>query len=178
MSVTLSSFQVLISEKEIQERLKKIALVIDQTYNQEPLTILCVLKGALCLVSDLSRALTIDFHLETVQCSSYGQGGTTQGALSIHGLEGLALDRRHILIVDDICDTGVTLHALTQRIEQMNVLSVKSLVLLQRERGDGYFRADHSLFQLETDQFVIGYGLDYKECYRGLKDIYTMQPKL
>ncbi len=168
--------QLLISSKEIEKRLEKVARDLEEKYNDQELTIVMVLKGAIVLVSDLIRHLHFPVCLEMIQCSSYGEGGMTKGELEISGLDALEVEGKNLLVIDDIFDTGDTLSRVTEALLKKGAASLQSLVLLSKAvpRTTDY-RPDITLFEIE-DHFVVGYGLDYKEYYRGLPDIYAIEP--
>jgi hypoxanthine phosphoribosyltransferase len=165
----------LISEQEILSEIKHIARRLDSDYFGKELVIVMVMKGALCLVSDLIRNLHIPCAIEFIQASSYGMQGTKPGELFIYGIERLNLKGKHVLIVDDIFDTGKTLSGIVDEFEKMPLASLRTLVLLTKKVSRRTsFKPDISLFDIE-DRFVVGYGLDYKEHYRGLKGIYILK---
>jgi hypoxanthine phosphoribosyltransferase len=165
--------ELLISSKKISQKVEEVARILNEEYRNEELTILIVLKGAICISADLIEHLTIPFQIEFIKASSYGQNGTERGALTIQGIENLDLTSKNILIVDDIFDTGHTMSGIIARLQEKNPKSVKSLVLLLKKvpRQITYL-PDYVLFEIEN-RFVIGYGLDYKEYYRGLPGIYA-----
>ncbi len=134
-----------------------------------------VLKGALCLTADLIRALKTPLTLETIKAKSYGQRGALRGELILEGLEEIDLESKNILLVDDIFDSGETLRQIVAKLTLKNPKSLRSLVLLSKNtpRETGYL-PDYALFHIEN-LFVIGYGLDYKEHYRGLPGIYVFK---
>ncbi len=158
----------LIDPQEIAQKIKDVARQIDADYKEKDLVILAVLKGSICLVADLMRALTTPFCLETVQCSSYR--GRKRGELQIFGLERLKIKGRDLLIVDDMYDSGQTMQRLTAALKELHPRSIRSLVLLEKKSSNGD-RPHYALFQVESC-FVIGYGLDEDERYRGLPGIY------
>lgn len=123
------------------------------------------MKGSICFVADLMRALKIPFSLEIIQCSSYR--GKTRGNLEIFGLDRLKVQGKDVLVVDDIYDSGETMNQVIKALEGKGANSLKSLVLLEKKKG-----ADYALFLVDT-VFVIGYGLDHEEQYRGLPSIYV-----
>src|SRR5690606_16767689 len=134
-----------------------------------------VLKGAICFAADLIRALKIPCDLQTVQCSSYGTLGTQRGELKIFGLEALEIQGRDVLLLDDIFDSGQTLFALEEALWKQEPHSLKSLVLLARKtphRTD--IQPDRLGFSI-GNEFVVGFGLDYKERYRGLPGIFILE---
>ncbi len=165
----------LIAKEQIATSIAQAASDIDRQYKDKDLVIVMVLKGAICFTADLIRAMTIPCDLQTVQCSSYGKGGTKRGELNIFGIEALEIENRDVLVVDDIFDSGHTLFSLIETLNKKNPSSLKSLVLLTRNASEmSDFHPDRSLFSIE-DEFVIGYGLDYKEKYRGLPSIYALE---
>lgn len=175
MGVPLEKLKPLIGQKQIADKIRQIALEIDCEYCNKDLVILMVLKGALCLVADLIRAIKVPCDIEVVQCASYGEKGISRGSLQIIGLEQLNLYDRDVLIVDDIFDSGNTLASLTSALQKKNVRSLKSLVLLCKDvKRDTSLHPDHVLFHIEN-YFVVGFGLDYKERYRGLPGIFIYE---
>ncbi|NGX51436.1 MAG: Hypoxanthine phosphoribosyltransferase [Chlamydiae bacterium] len=166
--------QLLIDREKIRERIALIARDLEESYKGKEITIVMIMKGAFMLVADLMRQLHLPISLESVRCSSYGQGGLHKGELTISGIEELQIEGREILIIDDIFDSGETLGKIADEIQKKNPASLKSLVLLSKDvPHECDYRPDIILFDIE-DRFVVGYGLDYKEYYRGLPDIYTI----
>lgn len=168
---------LLISSEEIDQKLEHVAQKLNQAYQEEPLTVIVVMKGALCIASDLIRKLTMPVYLQYIKASSYGNRGSVRGDLVIEGLSNLALEGKRVLIVDDIFDSGHTMTSLMSQITSKGPKEVKSLVLLSKniQRPTSY-RPDYVLFDIE-DRFVVGCGLDYKELYRNLPAIYVYYPE-
>lgn len=163
----------LIEEQRIASKIKEAAAQIRADYQGRDLVIVMVMKGALCLVADLIRELDLPLDVEYVQCSSYGARGTQRGELKVIGLDRLNIQNRDVLIVDDIFDSGHTLSTLVDAFEQKKPSSIKSLVLLMKDVPHvTEYRPDYILFSIEN-LFVVGYGLDYKERYRGLSGVYV-----
>lgn len=126
-------------------------------------------------MGDLLRHLHLPVCLETVQVASYGEGGIVKGEQEVLGVETLNVEGKHVLLVDDIFDTGETIAELVRKIQEKKPASLRSLVLLSKDvPHQTDFRPDFALFDIE-DRFVVGYGLDYKEYYRGLPDIYAIE---
>jgi hypoxanthine phosphoribosyltransferase len=167
--------QEIISKNEIADKIATFAQMLDEQYNGQEFTVLAIMKGALCLTADLIRALKSDPHLKFIRCCSYGMNGIERGELRITGMDEVDVSGKHVLIVDDICDSGATLSEVTTQVEDKHPASVKSLVLLHRQMDmEADYYPDFSLFEIDRDDFVVGYGLDYKEAYRGLEAIYSM----
>ena len=122
--------------------------------------------------ADLIRALKTPCTIECVKASSYGQLGVKRGELTITGLDRVDLTSKNVLVVDDIIDSGETMSRVFSELNKKNPKSIKSLVLLSKKVPRTVsFIPDYVLFEIE-DLFVIGYGLDYKEFYRGLPGVY------
>lgn len=167
---------LLIDREKIEERLSVVAQELEALYKGDEITIVMLMKGAFFLVADLMRLLHLPIRVEALDCSSYGESGMQKGDLIISGLENLSVYEKHILIVDDIFDTGETLSEVYEALKLKSPTSVRSLVLLTKDvPHQTDYRPDFSLFDIE-DRFVVGYGLDYKEYYRGMPDIYAINP--
>jgi hypoxanthine phosphoribosyltransferase len=167
--------RVLIDPAKIQGKVKEVAKQIERDYQNKDLVIIMVLKGALCVVADLIREIDLPLNVEAVQCSSYGKRGTERGELSIFGLDRINVHNRDVLVVDDIFDSGYTMATLYKEIEKQVPRSIKSCVLLSKNvKHVPNFQPDYVLFDIENE-FVVGYGLDYKEQYRGLSGVYVIE---
>ncbi|MDX8430324.1 MAG: phosphoribosyltransferase family protein [Candidatus Algichlamydia australiensis] len=170
------SLTLLLGKEEINEAIEKFAAEFNQ--DQTPLTVICILKGGFVFTADVVRAFTMPTNVQFIRCSSYGTRGTTPGALTINGLEKLSLEGANVLLIDEILDSGQTLHDVYHKILEMNPAKLQTLVLLTKKVENQKFSADYSLFDVE-DNFVVGYGIDYKEWFRNLPDIYiSRDPKL
>jgi hypoxanthine phosphoribosyltransferase len=170
-----SYLEPLITESAIEGKIKEIANVLNEDYKGKNLVIIANLKGAVCLAADLIRELEVPFSLEFIRCSSYGMRGEARGELTISGLDKLDLEGKEVLIVDDIFDSGNTMTSVVKKVQEKNPAKVKSLVLLEKNtsRRIVNYQPDYVLFKID-DYFVVGYGLDYKEYFRGLKGVYNL----
>jgi hypoxanthine phosphoribosyltransferase len=167
--------ELLISEKKISNKLLEISKKLDVDYQDKELMIVMIMKGALCLVADLIRHIQTRCSIEFVQGSSYGYQGVKRGELKVFGIDHLNIDGKNVLVVDDIFDSGITLNHVVSQLKEKRPKSIRSLVLLSKKvaRKVNYI-PDYILFEIE-DQFVVGYGLDYKEYYRGLSGVYALE---
>ena len=166
--------EVLIPEETIVERIIDVADQIDREYQGKELLIVTILKGSICLVADLIRQLNVPHAVEFIRCSSYGAAGHVRGRLRITGFDQLEVEGKDVLIVDDIFDSGHTLTAVFSQLQELKPASLKTLVLLsKRVPRKVPFQPNFILFEIE-DRFVVGYGLDYKEHFRGLKGVYAL----
>lgn len=174
-NVHAENLRELISKNQIQNRIIQIAHQLDQEYQDQELILVMVMKGAICLVADLMREIKNPCSLEYIKASSYGQNGTQAGTLTLNGIENLSLHGKHVIIVDDIFDTGHTMTEIKKELLKQEPASLKTLVLLLKNKARSIMDLpDYALFTIE-DEFVIGYGLDYKELYRGLPGIYIFE---
>jgi hypoxanthine phosphoribosyltransferase len=170
----MSTIEPLITQDQIHQEIQRVAKAIDAEYQGEEITLIMVMKGAICLAADLIRELKTPCNLEFIKASSYGQRGTKRGELKIEGLDTIDLSSKNVVLIDDIFDSGQTLSQIAAKIQAMKPKSLKSLVLLLKNvERDVTYLPDYSLFPIE-DEFVIGYGLDYKEYYRGLPGIFVL----
>ncbi|MBS3904307.1 MAG: hypoxanthine phosphoribosyltransferase [Simkania sp.] len=166
--------ELVIPEETIVERIIEVAEQIDREYEGKELLIITILKGSICLVADLIRQLNGPNIVEFIRCSSYGASGHVRGRLRITGLDQLEVEGKDILLIDDIFDSGHTLTAVFSRLQELKPASLKTLVLLaKRVPRKVPFQPHFVLFEIE-DRFVVGYGLDYKERFRGLKGVYAL----
>lgn len=159
--------KTILTEAELQEGVRRIADELNQTYAGRPLTIVGVMTGCIILLSDIIRQLKMPLRVGVVQASSY-RDSTTSGSLVINSELMLDISERDVLILDDIFDTGKTMVKL---IEKMNELSPKSLqtgvLLLKKGQQQVEYRPDYVAFEI-PNEFVVGYGLDYRDQYRNL----------
>jgi hypoxanthine phosphoribosyltransferase len=160
--------RVLVSEKELVARVAEFGGAIARDYAREAPVVVGVLLGAVPFVADLIRGLAIDLTVDFIRASSYGAGTTSSGTVRI--LADLTVDiaDRHVLIVDDIVDTGFTLAALKRMLEARRPRSVRTCVLLDKTaRRQADVTLDYVGFSI-PNVFVVGYGLDHDGLYRNL----------
>jgi hypoxanthine phosphoribosyltransferase len=155
------------SEAEIRAAVCRIAREISDAYRNHSPLLVGVLKGSFVFLADLARELTIPFEIDFIRARSYGAGQVSSGHVEIiKDIESDARDR-HVVVVEDIADTGLTLDTVVARIQAAGPASIKRCALLVRE---GARRPDFAGFPVGAG-FLVGYGLDYAEQYRGLRDI-------
>jgi hypoxanthine phosphoribosyltransferase len=165
----------LISAEDLRKRISEMAHEIRVGFEQDDLHFVCVLKGAVMFLADLIRLMDGRVTIDFIALSSYGSGTTSSGEVRLikdldYGLEG-----RHVVIVEDIVDTGLTLHYLQEILRARNPRSLRTACLLNKpSRRKIDVVVDHIGFTID-DQFVVGYGLDYSEQYRHLPYIGILQ---
>lgn len=169
------NLDVLLSEEQIRARILDLGAQITRDYaGQNPLLI-GVLKGALFFLSDLMRAIDTRLSLEFMAISSYGSSTRTSGEVRIMKDLDVPIEGRHILVVEDIVDTGLTLSYLLANLHARGAASVKLAALLDKyERRQKEVKIDYLGFQI-PDEFVVGYGLDFAERYRNLPFIAVLK---
>ncbi|QGG46653.1 hypoxanthine phosphoribosyltransferase [Heliorestis convoluta] len=158
--------RVLLTEVEIQKKVEELGAQISADYEGKDLLVVGILKGALVFMADLIRAIQIPVTIDFMAVSSYGQGATSSGAVRILKDLDRAVEDRHILIVEDIVDTGLTLNYLLDNLRSRGAASVKVCTILDKpNRRTIPIEPDYNGFVI-PDEFVVGYGLDYAEKYR------------
>lgn len=168
--------RTLLDEQTIQERVRALGRQIAEDFQNKPMTVLGVLTGCLIFLSDLIRQMDVPLKIGLLQASSYRGATTTRRDLNWHGDWLPDLAGRHVLLVDDIFDTGHTLQTIYHEIQSRNVASVKTCALLWKSaRTEVPLKLDYVGFEI-PDEFVVGYGLDYNDHYRHLPYIATIEP--
>ena len=160
--------RILISEEEIQQKIVETGRQISEEYRDKPLLFISIVNGSFVFISDLCRAVTIPCEVAFMCARSYYSGTVSTGNVSITLDVSQDLSKYHVIIAEDIIDTGRTLHDIIELLKKRNPLSVKVITLLDKpSRRIVDMKADISLFTI-PDLFVVGYGLDYAEIYRNL----------
>ena len=168
---------VLIPAPSIAERLDELAARIDADYAGRELLLVGVLKGAIFVVSDLHRRLQVPAAVDFMAVSSYGSATTSSGVVRILKDLDTEIEGRHVLVVEDIVDSGLTLDYLLKNLRSRKPASVEVLALLTKpSRREVDLQIRYVGFEV-PDVFVVGYGLDFAEHYRGLGDIATLKPE-
>ena len=166
----------MISAEQIARRVHRLGRQISEVYADidTPLVMVVILKGATLFAADLLRSLSIPAELEFIRASSYPTGTSSNGRLRLaHMVQG-PLVGRHVLLVEDIIDSGVTINAVVRRMRRLGPASVRLAALLDRPaRREVEVKIDFTGFVI-PDRFVIGYGLDYAGLYRELPHIYSL----
>ena len=167
-----SKLRVLISAEQIQARVEELGRQITAAYPQDrPIFLIGILKGAVPFLADLARAIDRNVRLDFIGTSSYGKGKTTSGEVKLTKDLDMSIEGGDVLIVEDIVDSGVTLTYLMHVLDQRKPRSIRIAALL--DKPERRLRPVHVAYVGFTipDEFVVGYGLDYAEEYRNLKDI-------
>ena len=167
--------RVLIPEEQVQVRVRELAKEIEDIYQDTELTMVCVLKGSFVFFSDLVRQVNLPVSCEFLEVSSYGKQMKSSGEAKLTLDLTAPITNKHVLIVEDIVDSGVTVQFLLQTLHARNPASIRICSLLVRPdpKTKHLPEIDFMGFQIENE-FAVGYGLDYAERYRGLSYIGAM----
>lgn len=170
----MSKIKVRISKEEVEARIKELGKQISQDYADTGVHLVCILKGAFMFMSDLAKELTCPVTVDFMAVSSYEDQMESTGIVKIvKDLDG-SIEGKHVLVIEDIIDSGRTLHYLMEILEKRNPKSLRLAALLDKEpRRVVSVDIAYTGFKIE-DFFVLGYGLDYKQVYRNLPYIGEM----
>jgi len=168
----------LIDKDTIAKAVQEMGKRISEDYAGEEVLLVCILRGAYIFCADLSRAITLPTRIEFMSASSYGDGTESSGNVRIHKDLDTDITGRHVILVEDIVDSGLTLTRLRDMLKTRQPASLKICTLLSKpERRKVELEPDYCCFEI-PDAYVVGYGLDYAECYRNLPDLMVLHPSV
>ena len=168
--------RVLLTQEQIESRLDEMATAIDADYADRDVLLVGVLKGAVMVMADFSRALPFPVPIDWMAVSSYGAGTKSSGVVQIRKDLDTDIHDKHILIVEDIIDSGLTLSWLLDNFASRGAASVEVVALLRKpDAAKVHVECRYVGFEI-PNEFVIGYGLDYAEKYRNLRDVAVLAP--
>lgn len=166
--------RILISEAEIAAKIKELAAELDRDYADKDALFICILKGSVFFFTDLLKEMKTMPVIDFMAASSYGNATVSSGHLNITKDLSVSVQGKHLVLVEDIVDSGFTLSRLKEHLLSRHPLSVKICTLLNKpDRRTVPVDVDYCGFDI-PDEFVVGYGLDYAEKYRNEKDIYIL----
>lgn len=172
--------KVLIAQQDLARRVREMGEQISADYGDKEPILVCILKGAVMFYADLCRAISIPVSLDFMAVSSYGNRTKSSGEVEIRKDLSVPIDGRHVIVVEDIVDSGFTLSYLMRVLSSRGAASVKICTLLDKpeRRAPGILiQADYAGFVI-GNEFVVGYGLDYAEKYRNLPYIGVLKPEI
>ena len=172
--------RVLLSEEELQKRIAEMGAQLSEDYKDKNPTMVCILKGAIMFYTDLLRAMPIPLSMDFMAVSSYGTSTKSSGEVEIRKDLSTSIEGKHVVIVEDIVDSGFTLSYLTRLLKTRGAKSIELCTLLDKpsRRAPGIdLKAKYSGFEV-GNEFVVGYGLDYAEKYRNLPFIGILKPEV
>ena len=167
---------VIISEEQIDERVRELGAEISRDYAGETVLLVAVLRGAAIFLADLSRAISVPVELDFMAVSSYGSSTKSSGVVRILKDLDEQIEGRHVIVVEDILDTGLTLKYLLKNLASRKPASLEVVTLLNKQGKQRVpISCKYSGFSV-PDEFVVGYGLDFAERYRNLPYIGVLKP--
>ena len=159
---------ILFGERELQARIQEIGTELSKIYADKNPILICILRGAIVFLADLMRYITIPIEIDFMRISSYGASVKSAGVITIKKEIATEIKGRHIIIVEDIVDTGLSLQFLIEHFQKFNPESIATCVLLKKSQTQlTELKIDYLAFTVENE-FVVGYGLDFNEKYRNL----------
>ncbi len=161
--------RVLLTETEVDKRINEVAEAISRDYEGKQIHLICILKGGVFFTCELAKRLTVPVTMDFMSVSSYGSGTVSSGIVKIIKDLDEPLEGKHVLIVEDIIDSGQTLAYLIEVLKQRNPQDIRLCTLLDKpeRRVKKQVKVDYTCFTI-PDEFVVGYGLDYDQKYRNL----------
>jgi len=170
--------KVLIDEAVIQKRLDVLAEKLMADFKGESIVVIALLKGAILFMADLLRRIPLSMEIECLSVSSYHGGTESTGIVTFLDNKLPDVNGRSVLLLDDILDTGCTLHAVINKLKENGAQDIKTCVLLTKDiPRDTIMEADYTGFVID-DEFVVGYGLDYRGKYRNLPYVGILKPEI
>lgn len=170
--------ETLISEADLQARVRELAAAIQRDYVGKDLVLLGILRGAIMFMTDLARQLSMPLNMDFMAISSYGNATESSGVVRILKDLDDAIEHKHVLIVEDIIDTGLTLRYLMEILENRNPASLAVCALLDKvKEREKLIAPMYTGFEI-PDRFVVGYGLDFAQKYRNLPYIGVLKPSV
>lgn len=176
--MTYDFMDVLIPHAQIQARVAELGAQISADYSGKDLTVIGILKGSVLFMADLIRAISMPLAIDFMAVTSYGASTTSSGNVRILKDLDSSITGRHLLVVEDIIDSGLTMQYLLNNLASRGAASLRVCTLLDKpERRLTDVRADYTGFAV-PNEFVVGYGLDYNQMYRNLPDIGVLHPEI
>ena len=170
--------RVLVTKEELEEKVQVIADKIAVDYEDKNPIFLGILKGSFVFMADLMRKINIYCDIDFMAVSSYGNRATTSGAVKINKDLSQDIEGRHVVIVEDILDSGITLSNLIRLLQQRRPASIKICTLFDKPaRHKVEIKVDYNGLEV-PDEFIVGYGLDYAEIYRNYPEIAVLKPSV
>ncbi len=166
--------EIILSHEDIMKKVDEIAADLDNRYNGKNPVVIGIMKGSLYFLSDLTKAMNIDLQIDMMHLSSYGNETTTSGVVKIIKDVDINIEGRHVIVLEDIVDTGTTLAYLKKYFSDKNAASVETISIFKKQgTNTANISADIIGFEL-PNYFLVGYGLDYAQKYRSFKDVHKV----
>ena len=170
--------KILVTEEELAAKVKSICAKISEDYSGKRPLLVSVLKGSIVFMADLMRAITIECDIDFMSCSSYGRSSKSSGVVRILKDLDNDINGRHIIVIEDILDSGLTLSYILELLQTRGAASIALCTLLDKpDRRKVDISVNYPGFTI-PDEFVVGYGLDYGELYRNIPYIGVLKPEV
>ena len=170
--------EVLFSVDELEKRVKELGAQITADYRGKELLVIGVLKGANVFLADLIRHIELPLEIDFIAAASYGSSTESSGVVRLLKDLDYPIENRHVLLVEDLIDTGLTLHYLAENLKARQPASFQICTLLDKpERRKVSMEVDYKGFDI-PDEFIVGYGIDFNQKYRNLSYIATLKPEV
>ena len=164
----IKSVNVYLTEEQVTERIRELGEQISAVYGDEPVCLICILKGSVFFTCELAKRITSPVELEFMSVSSYGGGTSSSGVVRIVNDLGNSIEGKNVLVIEDIIDSGRTLHYLLENLQTRKPKSLRLCTLLDKpDRRVVDVKVDYVGFEI-PDIFIVGYGLDFDQQYRNL----------
>ena len=164
----IKKINVHLTEEQIEQRVRELGAEISKVYGDEPVCLICILKGSVFFTSELAKRITSPVEIEFMSVSSYGSGTSSSGVVRIVNDLGTSIEGKNVLVIEDIIDSGRTLSYLLENLKTRNPKTLRLCTLLDKpDRRVVDVNVDYVGFVI-PDEFVVGYGLDYDQKYRNL----------
>ncbi|HEY7127265.1 MAG TPA: hypoxanthine phosphoribosyltransferase [Ktedonobacterales bacterium] len=167
--------EVYLSPEQLRQRVQELGQQITRDYQGQAVLLVGILTGALVFLADLVRAIQLPVEIDTMALSSYGNASESSGVVRILKDLNAPIEGKHVLIVEDIVDTGLTLHYLLETLHPRRPASLKVCTLLDKEKGRAKSLTPDYIGFAVPDRFVVGYGIDYAQRYRNLPYVALME---
>lgn len=170
--------RVLFPEEELKERVKQVGKQISEDYKGKDTLLVGILKGSVIFMADLMRALDFECKISFISASSYKNQTYSSGNVEINNISDESITGKHVILIEDILDTGNTLYAVSEKLKEAAPASIKICTLLDKKvEKSADIKADYKCFDVENE-FVVGYGLDYAQRFRNLPYIGVLKPEV
>ncbi len=164
----IKNISVYLTEEQVEKRIRELGAEISAVYGEEPVCLICILKGSAFFTCELAKRITSPVELEFMSVSSYGAGTSSSGVVRIVNDLGTSIEGKNVIVIEDIIDSGRTLNYLLENLKTRNPKSLRLCTLLDKpDRRVVRVDVDYVGFEI-PDKFVVGYGLDYDQRYRNL----------
>ena len=170
--------RILLSEEDLRKRVEQMGEQITADYAGKDLLMICILQGSIIFTADLSRKIDLPIETDSMSVSSYGDAAVTSGSITIHKDVRIPVEGRHVLLIEDVIDSGITIKSLVELLEKRNPASLEVAAMLRKQNPE-QVDVDVRYVGFECpDEFLVGYGLDYAQRYRTLPYVGVLKPEV